>query len=291
MIGRLRIGQYTDAEGRTGCTVILPPPGTTGSCEVRGLAPGTRETALLDPVATVDRVDAVLLTGGSAFGLAAADGVMAGLAERGIGFATAAGPVPIVPTAVIFDRAVGKPVAPGPAEGRAALEAAFAATAGGWPARGPVGAGTGATVATLGGGVPGGVGAAVLDLPGRGRIAAIAVVNAFGDIFAADGSVLAGADTTAAILRGDAPEPTPGEATTLVCLVTDADITKLACHRLARAAHAGIVRATSPAATAFDGDVAFALATRAVPAPSQLVLETAAAEVTAAAIRDAVAAR
>ena len=114
MIGGLRIGHFTDEARRTGCTVILPPPGSTASCEVRGLAPGTRETALLAPEATVDHVDAILLTGGSAFGLAAADGVMAGLAEQGIGFPTPAGPVPIVPAAVIFDRAVGEAVAPGP---------------------------------------------------------------------------------------------------------------------------------------------------------------------------------
>src|SRR6185436_12106242 len=136
VIGGLRIGHYTDETRRTGCTVILPPAGSTGSCEVRGLAPGTRETALLAPEASVDRVDAILLTGGSAFGLAAADGVMAGLAADGVGHPTPAGPVPIVPAAVIFDRAVGEAAAPGPAEGALALTAALAAMAGGWPRRG-----------------------------------------------------------------------------------------------------------------------------------------------------------
>ncbi len=293
MIGGLRIGHFTDDAGRTGCTVILPPPGSTASCEVRGLAPGTRETALLAPEATVDRVDAILLTGGSAFGLAAADGVMAGLAEQGLGFPTPAGPVPIVPAAVIFDRAVGEAVAPGPEEGRRALAGAMAATAGSWPRRGAFGAGTGATVGGLAGApVQGGFGAAVLELPGGARIAAVAVVNALGDVIGADGEVVAGSGTTAAILDGTiGASPPVGQATTLVCVITDADVDKLACLRLARAAHAGVARATSPAATAFDGDVAFAVATRAIPAPAQLLLETAAAEVTALAIRDAVAPR
>jgi L-aminopeptidase/D-esterase-like protein len=292
MIGGLRIGHFTDEERRTGCTVILPPAGSTGSCEVRGLSPGTRETSLLAPEATVDRVDAIVLCGGSAFGLAAADGVMTGLAEEGIGHPTPAGPVPIVPAAVIFDRTVGEAAAPGAAEGALALQAAMAAMAGGWPRRGAVGAGTGATV----GGVPGtrvagGLGAAVLDLPGGARIAAVTVVNALGDVLAADGSVLAGGGTTAAILAGTFGEAPAGQSTTLLCLVTDARLDKLACLRLARAASAGVARATSPAATAYDGDVAFAVATRAVEAPPQLVLETAAAEVAAAAIRDAVTAR
>ena len=293
MIGGLRIGHFTDEARRTGCTVILPPPGSTASCEVRGLAPGTRETALLAPEATVDRVDAILLTGGSAFGLAAADGVMTALAEQGVGHPTPAGPVPIVPAAVIFDRAVGEAAAPGPAEGRRALDAAMAATTGSWPRRGACGAGTGATVGGLAGTrLAGGLGAAAMDLPGGGRIAAVAVVNALGDVIGADGEVLAGNGTTAAILAGTVGSPPPaGQATTLVCVITDADVDKLACLRLARAAHAGVARATSPASTAFDGDVTFAIATRAVPAPPQLVLETAAAEVTALAIRDAVAPR
>jgi L-aminopeptidase/D-esterase-like protein len=289
VIGGLRIGHYTDDERRTGCTVILPPPGSTGSCEVRGLAPGTRETALLAPEARVDRVDAILLTGGSAFGLAAADGVMAALAAEGIGQPTPAGPVPIVPAAVIFDRAVGEAVAPGPAEGALALTAAQAAMAGGWPRRGIVGAGTGATVGGMR--AQGGFGAAALDLPGGARIAAVAVVNAVGDVLAADGTVLAGGGTTAAILAGTFGPPPVGQATTLLCVITDARVDKLACLRLARAAHAGLARATSPAATAFDGDVAFAVATRAVEPPEQIVLETAAAEVASLAIRDAVTAR
>ena len=293
MIGGLRIGHFTDEVRRTGCTVILPPPGSTASGEGRGLAPGTRETALLAPEATVDRVDAIVLTGGSAFGLAAVDGVVAGLAEQGLGFPTPAGPVPIVPAAVIFDRAVGEAAAPGPEDGRRALAAAMAATTGSWPRCGAYGAGTGATVGGLAGTpVAGGIGAAALDLPGGSRIAAVAVVNALGDVVGADGEILAGSGTTAAILAGTiGSDPPVGQATTLVCVITDADVDKLACLRLARAAHAGVARATSPAATAFDGDVAFAISTRAVPAPAQLLLETAAAEVTALAIRDAVAAR
>ena len=130
-----------------------------------------------------------------------------------------------------------------------------------------VGAGTGATVGGLGGTpVAGGFGAAALDLPGGARIAAIAVVNALGDVIGAGGEVVAGSGTTAAILAGTiGSSPPVGQATTLVCVITDADVDKLACLRLARAAHAGVARATSPAATAFDGDVAFAVATRPCP--------------------------
>jgi L-aminopeptidase/D-esterase-like protein len=286
MIPGVRVGHWTDLVGLTGCTVIVPPPGSVASAEVRGLAPGTRELALLDPVATVDRVDAIVLTGGSAFGLAAADGVLRALAEEGVGFPTPAGPVPIVPAAVIFDRVLGAPVAPDAAAGAAAYRAAVE----GVPARGVVGAGTGATVA----GARGGLGYAELELPGGARIAAIAVANAFGDVVDEDGTILAGRPphgTERAILSGAFEQPPAGTQTTLICVLTDADVDKLACHRLARAAHAGIARATRPAATMFDGDTAFAVATRRTAAPSRLVLEAAAARVAAGAIRDAVAPR
>ncbi len=286
MIAGVRVGHWSDIVGMTGCTVIVPPPGSVASAEVRGLAPGTRELALLDPVATVDRIDAIVLTGGSAFGLAAADGVLRALADDGIGFPTPAGPVPIVSAAVIFDRLVGAPVAPDAAAGAAAYHAAIE----GVPPGGAVGAGTGATA----GGERGGLGYAELELPGGAWIAAIAVANAFGDVVGDDGAILAGRrpdGTERAILDGAFELPPAGTQTTLVCVLTDADVDKLACHRLARAAHAGIARATRPAATMFDGDTAFALATRRVQPPSQLVLEAAAAVVTADAIRDAVALR
>jgi len=186
VIGGLRIGHYTDEARRTGCTVILPPAGSTGSCEVRGLAPGTRETALLAPEASVDRVDAILLTGGSAFGLAAADGVMSWLEDRAIGFETPVARVPIVPTAVLFDLSLGDPAArPDREAGRAACDAA----ADGAIAQGSVGAGTGATVAKdpdPTAGWKGGIGTASLEEDGV-VVGALAAVNALGSITEDDG--------------------------------------------------------------------------------------------------------
>jgi L-aminopeptidase/D-esterase-like protein len=293
VIDGVRVGHWSDPVRRTGCTVVLLPPRTTCSAEVRGLAPGTRELALLEPHATVQHADAIVLCGGSAFGLAACDGVMAGLAEMGRGFPTPAGPVPIVPAAVIYDRAVGEPAAPGPVEGALALAAALAAGESAPPARGAVGAGTGATVGSLdgpGGGGRGGIGLASIAGVGGASLVAIAVVNAFGDVLAADGSVLAGlrdGPTTRRLREGGLRVPV-GESTTLVVVGTDARLDKAGCHRLARAAHAGIARATSPAATAFDGDTAFAFATGSVAGPHAAVLESAVQELVADAIRDGV---
>jgi L-aminopeptidase/D-esterase-like protein len=294
MIAGVRIGHATDRDGGTGCTVIVPPDGSVASAEVRGLAPGTRELDLLAPHATVDHIDAILLTGGSAFGLAAADGVVAALVQEGRGFPTPAGPVPIVAAAVIFDRMLGEPVAPDAAMGRCAYEAART----GVPARGTVGAGTGATVGSLDGttgACKGGVGWASVAVPGGARVAALAVVNAFGDVVGADGEILAGlrrdgvlVGTEEVLLAHGLVREPRGEATTLVCVLTDATIDKVGCHLLARAAHGGIARATRPAATTFDGDTAFAVATRALPAPPRPLLEVAAARATTAAIADAV---
>jgi L-aminopeptidase/D-esterase-like protein len=279
--------------------VIVLPPSAVCSAEVRGMAPGTRELALLAPHATVTHADAIVFCGGSALGLAAASGVADALAEQGIGFATPAGPVPIVPAAVIYDLAVGERRAPGPAEGRAALADALGRGDEPWSA-GRVGAGTGATVGKLDGAasaMAGGIGVARVGLRGGASIAALAVVNSFGDVIASDGTQLAGlrrggrpvATETVLIEQGLVTAPL-GAATTLVLVATDASVDKLACYRLARSVHAGIAQATRPAATAFDGDCAFALATGGVAPPPAPVLETAAAAVAAAAIRAAVAA-
>lgn len=294
MIAGVHIGHATDLAAGTGCTVILPPAGSVASAEVRGLAPGTRELALLEPHATVDRIDAILLTGGSAFGLAAAEGVMALLAEQGRGFPTPAGPVPIVAGAVIFDRLLGPAAAPDAAAGRRAAQGASV----GVPERGTVGAGTGATVGALdglAGACKGGVGWACIEVPGGARVAALVVANAFGDVIGHDGAIVAGlrrgggfADTESVLLREGLHREPRGEATTLVCVLTDATLDKVGCLLLARAAHGGIARATRPAATVFDGDTAFAVSTRALPAPPRPLLETAAAAATAAAIVDAV---
>jgi L-aminopeptidase/D-esterase-like protein len=196
------LGNAQDLEGGTGCTVVLLPPGSVGGGEVRGLAPGTRETALLGPLFTVAEVNAFLLTGGSAFGLAAADGVMRFLEERGVGYPTPAGPVPIVPAAVIYDLAVGSPAArPDAAMGyRACREAGPELDL-----VGAVGAGTGATVGKVLGMQwcsRGGLGTAFMELPGGVRVYALAVVNAFGDVVDEGGRVIAGA-------RHRPPAPTP----------------------------------------------------------------------------------
>jgi L-aminopeptidase/D-esterase-like protein len=250
-------------------TVVLAPEGTVGSCEVRGGAPATRELALLEPGRTVTRVDAVLLGGGSAFGLAAADGVMRFLAEHGQGYPTATGPVPIVPAACVFDLVESVGFAPGAAEGYAAAAAAGTAT----PV-GRVGAGSGATVGKWRGrehAVAGGFGVAAARCDDA-NVVALAVVNAVGDVVADDGALLAGSRAPAgspgfpvdAPFEENAVEESGGEAranTTLVVVVTDAVCDKLACHLVAQSAHDGFARALRPAHTRYDGDVAFALAT------------------------------
>src|ERR671914_941269 len=163
----IRVGHWTDAEARTGCTVVLAPDGgAVAGVDVRGSAPGTRETDLLRPTALVERINAICLAGGSAFGLAAADGVMRRLAERGIGFATGVRPVPIVPAAILFDLGVGDPLAfPNADAGYAATRAAERNDG---PLEGRIGAGTGATVAKMAGpgqALPGGIGSAARLLP------------------------------------------------------------------------------------------------------------------------------
>lgn len=295
LIEGIRIGHWTgDA---TGVTVILAPVGTVGSGEVRGGAPATREFALLEPTCMVSRVDAVVLTGGSAFGLAAADGVMRFLAEHGHGFPTAGGVVPIVPTAAIFDLVESNGAAPGSDEGYAA---AVAAQHGSAPPRGRVGAGRGATVGKSHGpalAVAGGFGLALVAADGF-RVVAVAVVNALGDVVGADGRVLAGSRATA----GAPPAPDAGFGaeranTTLVVVATDARLDKVGCRLVAESAHDGLARAIRPAHTRFDGDLTVALATGRSVAPAAdgvdgpAVLDrvrVAAADATEAAIRDAV---
>lgn len=258
----VRAGHWTGPG--TGVTVVLAPTGTVGSAEVRGGAPATRETALLHPGRLVQRVDAVVLSGGSAFGLAAADGVMRFLAERGQGVPTAAGPVPIVPAAAVFDLVESGGARPGPDEGYAA---AVEAERGDEPASGRVGAGRGATVGKWRGRpyrAPGGLGGAA-HRDGDLVVGALAVVNAMGDVVGADGRVLAGSSAPEDV--GPFPEPTPfgpAEATTLVVVATNAGLAKGECHLAAQSAHHGLARSLRPSHTRFDGDIAFALATGAV---------------------------
>lgn len=248
----------------TGVTVVLLPERTIGSCEVRGGAPASRETALLDPTKLVEHVDAVVLTGGSAFGLASADGVMMHLAAHERGFRSSAGPVPIVPAAAIFDLVESGGARPDANDGAAAVAAARA----GDVATGRVGAGTGATIGKWRGshhGVPGGLGVASVRVD-EATVGALVVVNAVGDVIDADGRVVAGSSAPDDV--GPFPDPPlgPGEQTTLVVVVTDARCSKVACHLLAQSAHDGLGRALRPVATRFDGDIAFGLATGAIDA-------------------------
>lgn len=271
----VRVGHWTDPAGATGCTVVIPPPGTVGSGEVRGGAPGTRETDLLRPGMLVQEVNAVLLTGGSAFGLAAADGVVRWLEERGIGFDAQLARVPIVPAAVVFDLAVGDPNArPGPDAGYAACEAASHEVA-----EGRVGAGTGATVGADH--APGGVGTASVSDEGA-MVGALAVVNAYGAVVDDDGRPVAGE-----VPDPDAAPAWPGTSTVLGVVATDAGLSKERAHLLAVAAHDGLARAVSPAHTMWDGDTVFTLATGATQAP-QRALERMARGALAEAIRRAV---
>lgn len=302
-VAGLAVGHWTSDQRPTGCTVVLCPEGAIAGVDVRGGAPGTRETDLLRPENSVEHVHAVLLTGGSAFGLAAADGVVRWLEAHGHGLAVGPqdGPwpvrVPIVPAAVLFDLWVGDPrIRPGADAGFAACQAASTDA----PAEGSVGAGTGATVGKLfgiGRAMRGGIGTASLRV-GDVTVGALVAVNALGDVLGADGSVLAGAraaeghgrpGSTAALVRGDrALRPMRGEATTIGVVATDAVLSKAQATQLASLAHHGLSRCVSPL-TPHDGDTLFALATgRSAAAVDLTLLGTLAAEAMSTAIRRAV---
>ncbi|WP_324718164.1 P1 family peptidase [Carboxydochorda subterranea] len=264
------MGHWSDPQSATGCTVLIFPRGAVGAVDVRGSAPGTRETDVLRPGNLVARIQAVLLTGGSAFGLDAASGVMAWLEERGWGFETPGGPVPLVVGAVLFDLDIGDGRRrPGPGEGRAACEDAL--REGLAPARqGNVGAGCGATVGKLWGPayrMKGGLGVAGGQLPGGFAMAAVAAVNCAGNVVdPATGRWVAGAwdRERRAPVSG---EPAAGalgarQATTLAAVVTDLPLSSADLQRVASMAHDGIARAVVPAHTLWDGDTIFALSTR-----------------------------
>ncbi len=295
MIGSVKVGHAHDRNALTGCTVFLPPEGTVGACEVRGGAPGTRETELLRPCFTVTGPNAVLLSGGSAFGLSAAAGVVRYLEEKGIGFPTPAGVVPIVSSAVIFDLDIGDPsVRPDEEMGyRACLEAET-----GEEREGSVGVGMGATVGNVLGralSTRGGFGIYRFHADGF-KLEVAAVANSFGDVVAEDGRVLAGvratgggyagAEKTLCTMTGLATGCV-GENTTLVVVAVNS---RLGCEEAARVAvqgHNGIARAIRPSHTRFDGDTVFVLATGEVDAPADAV-EALAAMGAAEAIRSAV---
>ena len=295
----LAVGHWTDPVGLTGCTVVVPPPGNLTAASVRGGGPGTRETDLLQPQAHVEGVSAVLLTGGSAFGLAAAQGVVDWCERGGLGYSRFGRPIPIVPAAVLFDLGIGDWEArPGPAEGEAACLAASTAEG----PLGNVGAGMGATVGKTAGPdhmTKGGLGWSVVEA-GPVTVGALVAVNAGGDVLAEDGTVLAGTRApggAAAVLRdmlavppagGDGEvraEPVPpGGSTTLAVVATNATLTKSEVHRVAVQAHDGMARAIFPVHTSYDGDTVFAVAVPRVPAAMDLVAFLA-EEALAAAIR------
>ena len=285
----IRVGHWTDPVGLTGCTVVLlPDAGAVTSVDVRGAAPGTRETDLLCPDNTVQVAHAVLLSGGSAFGLAAADGVMQRLSERGIGVPAGPAVVPIVPAAVLFDLGHGDLAArPDAASGRAAT---LAAESGGPCGNGPVGAGAGATVGKLlGDPTPTGLGTASVRIPGGATVGAVAAVNAVGDVVDESGQLLAGPGTVEHLLTHGAPAPpVAGTNTTLALVATDATLTKTQAHRLAVVAHDALALAVRPVHTPYDGDTVFAVSTGSAGRVDDLVLQTAAVAVLASAIRNAV---
>ncbi len=251
----IRVGHWTDERGRTGCTVVVLPEPNRVAVEVRGAAPGTRETALLAPGMRVEQADAILLTGGSAFGLAAADGVVSALEAEGRGHPTPVGPVPIVPTAVVFDLIEGDAAArPGPAEG----EAAYRAADDGPVSSGRLGAGTGATVGKWRGfdaSSPGGLGSASVSWEGI-VVGALAVVNAVGDVFTLEGEPLTGGEA----VPGPSPLTVrPLQNTTLVVVATDAELRREELVRVAVRAQDALAVCLRPAHTRYDGDIAFAV--------------------------------
>jgi L-aminopeptidase/D-esterase-like protein len=295
------VGHWSDGAGRTGCTVIIPPPAPHAAADVRGGGPGTRELDVLESLASPQEATAVVLAGGSAFGLAAADGAARWLEEHGRGYETLNARVPLVPAAVIYDLAEGQASArPDADAGYAACEAARE----GVPERGRVGAGTGAAAGKARGrehATPTGVGYAALRIGSGETVAAIAVANPSGDVIAEDGSVIAGPrledgsmGRSAEIMLGMSGPPDwatrEREATTLVCVCTDASLSKPGCGVVARMASAGIARAVDPVFSPADGDVAFCLASGGGESDrwTVMTLGTAAARVTAGAIRDAV---
>ena len=279
----IQVGHWTDAKAMTGCTVVVLPEPNVVTAEARGAAPGTREYALLQPGMRIEQMQAILLTGGSAFGLAAADGVMRGLESDGRGHQTPVGRIPIVPAAVIFDLFPGDPsVRPGPDDG----EAAYRAANSGPVAQGLVGAGVGATVSKWRGfenSQPGGLGSSI-RVTGGASVGALVVANAVGDVFTIDGDSLTGGEPEPG---PPALMPDPLTNTTLVVIATDARLGRSELSRLVIRAHDALAVAIRPAHTGFDGDIVFAVSCGVVEADVDALSE-AAFGATAAAVENAV---
>ncbi len=271
-IDGIRVGHASNYEALTGCTAVLCEGGAVGGVDVRGSASGTEELELLNPLHLTERIHAVVLAGGSAFGLEAASGVRRYLEAKGVGFQTGVARVPLVPAAILFDLSVGKAnIRPTREMGEAAAAAATADAV----IEGAVGAGTGATVGKILGmrqAMKGGIGSYTVELEGAYagvRVSALAAVNAFGDVRdAATGKIIAGARRsadamefadTAQLLKRGPRGGFPMSNTTLVVVATNARLTKVQATKLAQLSQAGMLRALSPAHTMFDGDVIFAL--------------------------------
>jgi L-aminopeptidase/D-esterase-like protein len=291
----LQVGHAQDYEAATGCTVVLTPTGAVAGVDQRGGAPGTRETDLLRPMHLVEQVHAVLLAGGSAFGLAAADGVMRWLEEQRIGFDVTVARVPLVPAAVLFDLTIGQAdVRPDAAMGYTACQATPPPTA-----RGSViGAGTGATVGSIlgpGGQMKSGLGEAALEIGANLWVGALIAVNCFGDVIdPQNGQIIAGArcagefvDTLTALKTMRGPFPAAGN-TVIGVVATNATLSKEGANKVAQMAHNGLARTIRPAHTMFDGDTIFALATGQGEAANINLIGAFAAEATALAVLEAV---
>ena len=294
-VAGIEVGHFTDTRRPTGCSVVLARAGAVAGVDVRGAAPGTRETDLLSPTNLVERVHGVLLAGGSAWGLDAATGVVRWLEERGVGMQAGPALLPIVPAAVLFDLLVGDwHIRPDAAAGYAACAAASSQP----PAEGNVGAGTGAAVGKIFGidrAMKGGIGTASVTVGGV-TVGALIACNALGDVIDPDTALpVAGArtpdgrallDTRRALLRGEPPKPLiAGTNTTIGVIATDAVITKIQATKLAQMGHDGLARSINPVHTLSDGDTLFALGTgRVKDSPGMMVLGTMAAEATARAV-------
>ena len=271
-VSGVKVGHYTDSRAVTGCTVVLTTEGAVAGVDVRGSAPGTRETDLLRPLNLVQEAHAIVLSGGSAYGLAAADGVMTYLEEQGVGYPVGVGVVPIVASAILFDLAIGDPsVRPRPENGYQACLSADTST----PLQGSVGAGAGATVGKALGpdrAVKGGLGSASRRV-GDYIVGALVAVNALGSIVGPEtGALIAGPRDpssnafldTVDLLENPTAEPVEMSAiqnTTLAVIATDAPLSKEQANKVAQMAHDGLAVAIRPAHTMFDGDVVFALST------------------------------
>jgi len=297
-ISGIKVGHVTDLENATGCTVIMCPPQTVGAVDVRGGAPGTRETDLLQPHNRVEEVTAIVLSGGSAFGLATADGVMRWHDERQIGYKSGTGfIVPIVPAAILFDLLVGNPhIRPTAEMGYQACENATNEPV----QQGSVGAGTGARIGAMLGNdraSKGGIGCATIELDNGLIISALMAVNAVGDVIDERGEILAGLrsedgssfmgmlNVMTAMLDTET-QPDARENTVIGVVATNAKLSKTHTYKVAQLAHDGIARAVNPSHTMFDGDTIFALSTGEIPSHPTLV-GAYAAEVVATAIRNA----